>query len=151
MPHRVHHGLDDSRMRRLLGYCVALAAAPTRKVYDREIGEPLALRRIEFTILVLVDANPATTQKALARALRVSVPYLTVTLDRMRERGLLERVRSHADRRQQLIHLTSGGRDLLRRAETIAATMEEPMLSSLTAAERLMLFELLDKLAASHP
>jgi len=148
MTSHAHHGLDDSRMRSLLGFSIAQAAIPTFQVFDKHIGEPLQLRRVDFTILVLVDANPDTTQKQLARALRLSVPYLTVTLDRLQERGLLTRLRSEVDRRSQLIRLTADGAALLQRAEAIATTMEADLLATLTAGERAILFELLHKVAA---
>ena len=46
------------------------------------------------------------------------------------------------------IHLTGPGRELARRAEKIAATMEAPALQMLSAAERALLIELLMKVAA---
>ena len=45
------------------------------------------------------------------------------------------------------IHLTAAGRDLVQRAEKIAATMEAPALRMLSAAERALLIELLMKVA----
>jgi DNA-binding MarR family transcriptional regulator len=46
------------------------------------------------------------------------------------------------------IHLTPSGRELVERAEKIAATMENPALRMLSAAERALLIELLLKVAA---
>jgi len=145
-----HHALDDRRMRRLLGYQIALAAIPTGQVFETRIGAPLQLKRVEYTILVLVDSNADTTQKQLSRALRVSVPYLTVTIDRLRERGLLTRVPNEVDRRSQFIRLTREGAALLKKADAIAEGMEGELLSVLTPAERAMLFELLHKVALHH-
>ena len=145
-----HPALDDSRMRRLLGYSLTLATVPAFRVFESHIGAPLQLKRIEYTILVLVDSNDATTQKLLARALRLSLPYLTVTLDRLRERGLLTRVPNEADRRSQFIRLTRSGKALLKKADAIAQDMEADLLSALTQAERGMLFELLHRFAPHH-
>ena len=44
-----------------------------------------------------------------------------------------------------LIHLTAAGRALVKRAEAIAATMEEGTLAGLSPAERALLVELLLK------
>ena len=66
-------------------------------------------------------------------------------LDRMAERGWVERVRSTHDRRAQHIHLTPRGRALADRSRRIAATMEEPALGALSQAERALLIELLRK------
>lgn len=138
-------------MQHLLGYCVARAAVPAFQVFEKEIGAPFALRRVDYTILVLVDSNAGATQKQLARSLQLSLPYLTITLDRMQARGLLVRERSVTDRRLQHVRLTDEGRKLLEAAEGIAATMEGSLLSSLTPGERTMLLELLRKVAAFHP
>jgi DNA-binding MarR family transcriptional regulator len=63
-------------------------------------------------------------------------------------RGWVERVRGTRDRRAMHIHLTGPGRELVRRAEKVAATMEAPALHMLSAAERALLIELLMKVAA---
>ena len=90
-------------------------------------------------------------QKQLGQALDISAPNMAVTLDRMVERGWVERVRGTQDRRAQHIHLTSKGAELVQRAEKIAATMEAPALRMLSPAERALLIELLMKVAAGKP
>ena len=109
--------------------------------------EPLDLKVVEFSILMLVAANPQVNQKQLGAALDISAPNMAVTLDRLVERGWVERVRSTQDRRAMHIHLTASGRDLVERAEKIAATMEAPALQVLSTAERALLIELLMKVA----
>jgi DNA-binding MarR family transcriptional regulator len=138
--------LDDTRMRRLLGYCLAQAGAAAFGVFEAHIGEPFALRRIDYTVLVLVDANPDATNRQLAALLGLSMPYLTVTLDKLVARGLVTRARSDVDRRSSLLRLSDEGRALLREADEAASTMESKLLSRLSAAESAMLFELLNKL-----
>jgi DNA-binding MarR family transcriptional regulator len=49
-----------------------------------------------------------------------------------------------------MIHLTPAGKDLVKRAERIAATMENGALKSLSSAERALLIELLLKVARAH-
>ena len=86
-------------------------------------------------------------QKQLGQALDISPPNMAVTIDRLVERGWVERVRSTQDRRAMQIHLTTSGRELVERAEKIAMTMENPALRMLSPAERAMLIELLLKVA----
>ncbi len=142
--------LDQSRLTHLAGYAASRAAIELRKAFLKHMA-PLALKTTEFSILVLVASNARVNQKQLGRALDVSAPNMAITLDKMVERGWVERVRSTEDRRAQLIHLTAAGRKLVQRAETIAATMERETLSVLSEAERLLLIELLLKLAAGQP
>ena len=140
-------GLDQSRLTHLVGYAATRAAIELRKTFTRHLG-PLELKVAEFSLLMLVAANPQANQKQLGVALALSAPNMAVTLDRLVERGWIERVRGVKDRRAQHIHLTAKGRDLVQRAEKIAATMENAALRMLSAAERAMLIELLLKVAS---
>ena len=137
--------LDDSSLAHLVGYAASRASLEMRKVFARHM-EPFDLRIAEFTILMLVAANGNLNQKQLGRALDISPPNMAVTLDRMVERGWVERVRSTRDRRAQQIHLTAEGRALAGRTHHISMTMEEPALAMLSSAERALLIELLRKI-----
>lgn len=143
---RVPGGLDDSALSHLVGYAASRAALELRKVFARRMA-PFELKVAEFSILMLVAGNSEVNQKQLGQALDISPPNLAVTLDRMADRGWIERVRSTRDRRSQHIHLTADGESLVQRTRRIAATMEEPALAALSRAERALLIELLCKVA----
>ena len=138
--------LDQSRLTHLVGYAASRAAIELKKVFAKQLG-PLQLKASEFSLLVLVASNPKVNQKQLGQALDISPPNMAVTIDKLVERGWVERVRSTKDRRAMHIHLTPSGKQLCERAEKIAATMENPALRMLSAAERAMLIELLLKVA----
>lgn len=138
------HGLDHSRLTTLVGYAASRAAIELRKDFARSLG-PLGLKVVDYSILMLVASNPEVNQKQLGEALDISAPNMAITLDRLVESGWVERVRSTQDRRAMLIHLTTAGRALVKRAEAIAATMEEGTLAALSPAERALLVELLLK------
>jgi DNA-binding MarR family transcriptional regulator len=138
--------LDQSRLTHLVGYAATRASVELKKSFTKHMG-PLQLKAVEFSILVLVASNEQVNQKQLGQALDVSPPNLAVTLDRMVERGWVERVRSTEDRRSQIVVLTKSGQQLVQKAEKIAATMENETLQVLSAAERLLLLELLLKVA----
>jgi DNA-binding MarR family transcriptional regulator len=140
--------LDASRLTHLVGYAASRAAIELKKTFTRHMT-PFELKVGEFSILMLVAANPQVNQRQLGQALDISAPNMAVTLDRMVERGWVERVRSTEDRRAQQIHLTAAGRALAQRTEKISATMEEAALRRLSAAERALLVELLLKIVDS--
>ena len=142
--------VDTSRLTHLVGYAASRASIQLKKTFRKHLG-PLQLKAVEFSVLVLIAANPRLNQKQLGAALDLSAPNLAVILDRLAERGLVERVRSTVDRRAQQLHLTAAGRALTAHAETIAATMENDALRVLSAAERALLIELLLKLARGRP
>ena len=139
-------GLDTSRLSYLVGYAASRAAIRLKATFAQHMA-PLDLKIVEFSILMLVAQNREVNQKQLGHALGLSPPNMAVTLDRMVERGWVERVRSTEDRRAQHIHLTPPGSELVARAEKIAATMENHDLRMLSAAERALLIELLMKVA----
>lgn len=139
-------GLDHSRLTHLVGYAASRASIELKKSFARHLG-PLQLKAVEFSILVLVASNDEVNQKQLGAALDVSAPNMAVTLDKLVERGWVERVRSTQDRRAQIVHLTPAGRELVARAERIAGTMEDEALKTLSPAERALLIELLLKVA----
>ena len=142
--------LDHSRLTSLVGYVASRAAIVLRKDFERELG-PLGLKVLDYSLLVLVASNPEVNQKQLGEALDVSAPNMAITIDRLVERGWVERVRSTQDRRAMIIHLTAAGRDLVKRAQKIAATMEQDTLAVLSPAERALLVELLLKVGLRTP
>ena len=141
------HGVDQSCLGHLLGYQMVQADIPFKRIFFKHIGEPLGLRPVEFTILALVASNPGVTGKQLAQTLAVTAPNITILIDKMSEKGLLERVRSETDRRAQNIHLTAAGERVAKRALTVWRRMEEEELRHLSEGERVMLLELLQKVA----
>lgn len=139
--------LDLSAMHHLTGFLVAMVDVPARRVFQRHIGKPHGLREVEFTLLVLLQANHGAAPKQLAQALNLPAPHVTVLLDKMVERGLVERRRSPSDGRALEVHLTHEGHSLALRVLEVSKTMEDSLLQPLSPAERAMLRELLIKLA----
>ena len=141
--------LDSARLAHLVGYAASRAALTARKSFHRHMA-PLDLKVVEFSILMLVAQNPQVNQLQLGAALDVSAPHMAVMLDRMVERGWVERMRGTQDRRAQHIRLTARGVQLVQRADKIASTVEAPALAMLSAAEQALLIELLNKVAAGR-
>ena len=138
--------LDASLAEHIVGYLVAIATVQTRRVFQDRIGTPYELRPVEFTLLMLLLANPGASPKQLARALRMPAPNVTVLVDRMAGRGLVERRRSSTDGRALEVLLTADGEAMARRIHSISLTMESELLQRFTPGERVMLRELLLRL-----
>ena len=88
MPSRspTHGSLDQSRLMHLVGYAASRASIELKKTFAQHLGA-LDLKAVEFSILVLVAANPDVNQKELGAALDVSAPNMAITLDRLVELG----------------------------------------------------------------
>lgn len=139
--------LIEARLRTLLGYQLAQATVVANRVFRDEVGESLDLRPVEYTLMALIAANPGSTSSALAQALAVTAPNITMWIDRLTERGWVKRRQSSADRRRQELRLTAEGARLVAQATDRLIDAERAAFGGLSAAEQAMLLELLHKLA----
>ena len=98
----------------------------------RAVARNGCLRMVSSTqlhVLYLLDCEGTQSMTALADAMDVSLPNVTGLIDRMVERGLVERLRDESDRRVVAVRPTDAGRetlgemDLVRR-RTLAAVLE---------------------------
>jgi DNA-binding MarR family transcriptional regulator len=142
--------LAEGPLHGLVGYQLAQASVVTNRVFDDQASPRGGLRRVEYTILALVQANPDVTARQLARALAVSPPNIAIWLDRLEQRGWIARRRSESDARVQHIRLARTGAALVEQTTHALLEAEAAALASLTAAERAMLVELLHKVALAR-
>jgi len=141
--------LDASGVDHLVGFLLAIATAQTRQVYLQSVGTPFDLRTVEFTLLMLLLKNRGASPKRLAQTLNMPAPNVTVLIDRLVGRGLVERRRSSTDGRALQVLLTADGEALARKAHAESLSMEEPLLRRLSPGERVLLRELLLKLGTA--
>jgi DNA-binding MarR family transcriptional regulator len=145
--HTPQSRLAEGELHRIVGYQLAQATVATTQVFQAQVGKPLKLRPVEFTVLALVRKNPDASARQLARALAVTPPNIALWLERLESRGLVARERSHSDARVQHIRCTATGAALADSAARRLIDGEQAALASLSSAERAMLLELLHKLA----
>lgn len=139
--------LEEARLHYVLGYQLAQASIVTNGIFTELIGEPLALRPVEYTLLALIAENPGGSQARLARAMAVTSPNITIWVDRLEKRALVRRRQSRSDRRLQTLEATPKGQALAREATERILHAERQELKCLSAGERLILVELLHKIA----
>ncbi len=110
----------------------------------------LGLTRPESGLLRLIGQRPGRSQRELATDLGTPPSRLVALVDGLEERGLVERCRSQADRRNYELVLTGAGGRLLARLADVAAEHEAAVTAALTAGERAQLQQLLGRLADAH-
>ena len=142
--------LAEGGIHDLLGYQLAQTAILTTEAFNRTVGEPLDMHKVEFTILQLVRENAPVTAARVAKSLAVTTPGVKVWLDQLEQRGLITRERGSVDRRTQDLRLTRKGDALVSKALKALLDADRDILSELTEAERLMLLQLLRKVARSR-
>ena len=142
--------LAEGGIHELLGYQLAQTAILTTEAFNRTVGEPLDMHKVEFTILQLVRENAPVTAARVAKSLAVTTPGVKVWLDQLEQRGLITRERGSVDRRTQDLRLTRKGDALVSKALKTLLDADRDILNELTEAERLMLLQLLRKVARSR-
>lgn len=141
--------LEEARLQMVLGYQLAQASIVTDAIFRREVGEPLELRPVEYTVLTLIAENPGGSSARLARALSVTPPHITALVDRLVARGFVQRKASAEDRRSQVLTATRAGAELVRKATERIVAAERAALP-LSTGEQAILAELLHKVACAR-
>lgn len=139
--------LSEASLHLVLGYQLAQATIVTDAVFAERVGVPVELRPVEYTVLALVHENPDVSATRLAKALAVSAPNIAAWIDRLEKRGLVQRSPHATDRRAQHLRATPAGAQLAGRATRAVLEGEEVALGTLSKGERMMLIELLHKVA----
>ena len=115
--------------------------------HDRKVAvsEALGLSWTRSLALRRLAAEPLTL-RALAERLTADPPYVTLMVDDLEERGLVQRTPHPDDRRAKLVQLTARGRAAATRADAI---LDEPpaALSDLPAKDLAALVRVLERLA----
>ena len=82
------------------------------------------IRPAQYSVLVVIGANPGLSQADLAASLNIERARLVRLLDRLEKRGVTERRQARTDRRSHALHLTRDGQRLLKRVKNLAAQHE---------------------------
>jgi len=126
----------------LLGYRLRVAQQAVFRDFARSIPEASPGR---VGILLLIDANPGVTQSRLAQAVGIDRSTMVGVLHALQARELVERRRGE-DRRTNGLWLTRTGRTLVASLKQRIRIHERRVASRLSAAERVQLLGMLEKL-----
>src|SRR6266498_1550181 len=128
-------------------FLVLWKAAHAAQAYAEKSISELEMCGSDFAVLeALLHKGPLPVNEIGKKVLLTS-GSITVAVDRLETKGLVERRAHGTDRRTRIVHLTKAGTKLITRAYADhAADMERLASSSLTRAERKTLIRLLKKI-----
>jgi DNA-binding MarR family transcriptional regulator len=115
--------------------------------HDRKVAVSDALGLSWTRVLALRRLAPEPlTLRALAERLQADPPYVTLMVDDLEERGLLQRMPHPKDGRAKLVELTAAGRAAAARADAI---LDEPpaALHDVPAKDLAALLRVLERLS----
>ena len=118
----------------------AVLAYAEKSITDLEIGGS------DFAVLEALLHKGSLPVNEIGKKVLLTSGSITVAVDRLEQKGLVERRAHGSDRRARIVHLTKEGRKLITTAYAQHATdLEQLMSASLTAKERATLIRLLKK------
>jgi DNA-binding MarR family transcriptional regulator len=114
-----------------------------------EWGEPFGLSPLQCHLLHLIEPDEPLPMRRLAEALQCDASNVTGLVDRLEERGIVERRPAPADRRVKVVQLTPTGSRL--RAQLLRRMTARGLpLSRLDAREHRALVKILERLLADE-
>lgn len=102
--------------------------------FDTEL-EPFGVTGAQFEVLKNLTRSDNETAASLCRALHYDTGSMTRMLDRLQEKGLVNRERDTGDRRLVFLRLTSAGKSLIPKVRPALVRALRRHLTGLTAAE----------------
>lgn len=132
------HTMPGHLIRRLHQISVALfMEAMTR--------EGLTLTPVQYSALTAIRNHPGIDQATVAGLVAYDRATLGKVIDRLDERGLLERRPSEADRRSKVLTLTDAGAALLDQVKPKVEAIQPAILDGLDESERVVFIDMLQK------
>ena len=97
---------------------------------------PLGVQPRESGILAAIAQFGAMSQQRIGEILLIDRTTMVMSVDRLEELGLVERVRQPSDRRVFLVELTEKGRAAVPQAQRMLEAFEAELLAPLSAEEQ---------------
>lgn len=110
------------------------------------IAEALAgtqLVQLEFAVLVFLEDVPGIDQRRLAEAMGIDRNNMSLILEQLEKRGLLQRRINGEDRRAREVYLTAKGKELRHRVQPRIGAANRSILKPLTRTEQRLFIDLL--------
>ncbi|WP_246267318.1 MarR family winged helix-turn-helix transcriptional regulator [Nonomuraea typhae] len=101
----------------------------------------------DIGVLRMILTNPGRSQQSLAEELGVVPSRVVALLDALEGKGLVERRRNPADRRNYALHLTEEGARVMAAVWELGAAHEDELLAALDSEQRAQLTTLLEAVA----
>ncbi len=132
----------DPYLSRSLGFLLADVSRLVRQRFDARASR-LGLTRAQWRVLAQLRRREGINQTALAEILEVEPITLGRHIDRLVEKGFVERRPDPADRRAWLLHLRAEVQPVLDRLREMSAETRMEALAGFTDAEADRLIEML--------
>ena len=131
----------------LLAYPQIWHTCHTHHKRGHRTGDPLTDR--ESSVLVHISAFTPASPKALAKHMGITPATLSAVIDRLLDKGMLDRRQHPSDRRRHELTLTRAGERAVREGSVLDYGRVERALKALPAGKRTLAVEGISLLAAA--
>ncbi len=125
---------DDPYLTRSLGFLLGDVSRLVRKRFDMRARE-LGLTRAQWRVLARLRRREGINQRDLAEILEIENITLTRHIDRLEDKGLVERRRDPADRRAWNLYLNAKVQPVLDRMRELSVMTRIEALSGISEAD----------------
>ena len=133
--------LGDSIGHQLFGVTLLMRREVDRRMVEHDLTDA------QWKPLWMLKLGRASNAIELAREMDIDAGAVTRMLDRLEGKGLLERVRSEADRRVVHLRLTAAGEAVAKKVPFVLAAVNNDFLRGFTEAEWKQLRRLLARMS----
>jgi DNA-binding MarR family transcriptional regulator len=136
--------MDIAQLNDRVGYFLRRLQVAIFKDFIRTLA-PVDVRPAQYSVLVLIAANPGRSQAAIGKALSIERARLARMLHELERRQWIERRVSSGDGRSHSLFMTAAGNEVMARIESFAAQHERQMVKFIGRDLRQLLLERLRK------
>src|SRR5690242_2561166 len=106
--------------------------------------------QLEYAVMVFIDDAPGIDQQNLSTAMGIDRSNVSLILEKLEDKGLVERRVNGADRRARELFLTAKGRNLWRRFQPKVKAANDRIVAPLKPGERRLFIEMLVRLVEEN-
>ncbi|MFS2201981.1 MarR family winged helix-turn-helix transcriptional regulator [Pseudomonas sp. Pseusp3] len=131
-----------------LGFALHDSARLMRKRFEQR-ARHVGLTRSQWQVLAMLSTHEGIHQKGLADLLELESITLVRLLDKMAERGLVERRRHPTDRRLSLLFLTEQAHPLLQLMRDMGRVTRQEATRGFSAEEEQLLLQMMKRMRSN--
>ena len=136
---------DIGGIDQIVGFHIRLAHGAVYRHFTETFVD-LDLTQKQVSVLWLIDDHPEIAQADIGRRLQMDRATVMAMVNRLQERGFVERKASKTDGRRQTLHLTEAGYAALLAARECILDHEDWLKARFTQAETALLVEFLRRI-----
>jgi DNA-binding MarR family transcriptional regulator len=130
-----------------LGYTLRRAQLASFKSFQQVFGES-GITPAQYSALLIIELNPGLRQNQVSDALGIKRANFVGLIDKLEERGLVERTPA-ADRRSYALHLTAAGGKFVTELHMLNTMHEQRLRATLNRQQQMLLLDGLNAVVAS--